>query len=103
MKLLLAVISKDDAEETLKKLAENKISAAQIASNGTGFFVPGNSTLLVVAQDHQEDEVIDMIRETAGTVRRRGTDSYDPTSIFSGIEEGGGFVAVLDGQRLISL
>lgn len=48
MKLLLAVISKDDAEETLKKLAENKISAAQIASNGTGFFVPGNSTAVAL-------------------------------------------------------
>ncbi len=103
MKMLLAVISKDDVDETLKKLASNQISAIQIASSGTGFFVPGNATLLTLVDDGKEDEVIEMIRETAGMVRRRGNDSYDPTSIFSGVEEGGGFVVVIEGDRLISL
>ena len=103
MKLLLAVISKDDVDETLKNLCEHKVDAAQIASSGSGFLVPGNATIVALVPDDQADRTIELIRETAGTVRRHGNDSYNPTSIFSGVEEGGGFVAVLDGDKLVRL
>lgn len=104
MKLLLAVISKDDADEAETALWNERIITNRIASTGSSFFSTGTSTLLVICEDDKVKTAIDVLKATAGTCTKLNLNGYGSSpDIMSTTEEGGGLVCVLNTEDIISL
>ncbi len=61
MKLVVAVIQRQDEGALTRSLNERRLGMTRITSQG-GFLREGNATLLISVQDHQVDEVIHLIR-----------------------------------------
>lgn len=64
MKLIIAVIQNEDADAVIDALLENDYRATRLASTG-GFLRRGNTTVMIGVQDHQVDNVLDLIRQEA--------------------------------------
>ena len=60
MKLLIAVVSSDDASNVQKALVNNHHQATKLATTG-GFLMKGNTTFLIGADDEKVSEIIDII------------------------------------------
>lgn len=61
MKLIMCIILDTDRDEVTKGLIEAGYRATVLASSGA-YFRRGNNTLLIGVQDHQVDDVIEVIR-----------------------------------------
>lgn len=61
MKLIVAVVQNEDADVVIDALLENDFRATRLASTG-GFLRRGNTTIMIGVQDHQVDQVLDLIR-----------------------------------------
>lgn len=61
MKMLIAILSDEDAEQVLKALVEDDFRATRISSTGA-FLRRGNTTLLVGLDDERVDPAIELIR-----------------------------------------
>lgn len=70
MKLIVAVVQNEDADSVIDALLENDFRATRLASTG-GFLRRGNTTVMIGVQDHQIEQVLDLIRQEA---RARGQD-----------------------------
>ncbi len=64
MKLIIAVVQNEDADNVIDALLENDFRATRLASTG-GFLRRGNTTVMIGVQDHQVDQVLDLIRAEA--------------------------------------
>jgi uncharacterized protein YaaQ len=64
MKLIIAVVQNEDADNVVDALLEDEFRATRLASTG-GFLRRGNTTLLVGAEEDQVDRVLDLIRMNA--------------------------------------
>src|SRR5579875_655995 len=64
MKLIVAVVQNEDADVVIDALLENDFRATRLASTG-GFLRRGNTTIMIGVQDHQVDQVLDLIRQEA--------------------------------------
>ena len=62
MKMILAVIDKDDASGVISNLTDGGFIVTKLSTTG-GFLSSGNVTILVGVDDEKTDEVIDVIRE----------------------------------------
>ena len=62
MKLIVAIIQDEDAQELVDRLTEEKISSTKLASTG-GFLKSGNTTLLIGIEKEKVDYVISIIEE----------------------------------------
>lgn len=62
MKLILAIINKEDATEVSKHLIKSRFSVTKLATTG-GFLMSGNITLIIGVDDEKVDEVIRIIEE----------------------------------------
>ena len=60
MKLIFAIVSKDDSSRVSKELTKNKYSVTKLATTG-GFFMAGNTTILIGTDDDRVDDVIRII------------------------------------------
>lgn len=60
MKLVLAIVSNDDASSLIKALAKEKFQTTKLATTG-GFLSKGNSTLITGCEDNDVPRVIDII------------------------------------------
>lgn len=60
MKLIFAIINKEDATEVSQSLTKAKFSVTKLATTG-GFLMSGNITLIIGTQDEKVDEVIKII------------------------------------------
>ena len=60
MKLIFAIINKEDATEVSQALTRAKFSVTKLATTG-GFLMAGNITLIIGTQDEKVDEVIKII------------------------------------------
>lgn len=60
MKLVMAIMSKEDANIAMDALTEKGIQATKMASTG-GFLKSGNTTLIIGIDDEKVDEVIKII------------------------------------------
>ncbi len=60
MKLILAIINKEDATEVSKHLIKSRFSVTKLATTG-GFLMSGNITLIIGVDDEKVDEVIKII------------------------------------------
>ena len=62
MKLVIAIINRDDANTVTQNLAKNGFYSTKLASTG-GFLLAGNVTVLVGVDEEKVPVVIDIIRE----------------------------------------
>lgn len=69
MKLVIAVVQNKDADAVVDALVAADFRATRFASTG-GFLRRGNTTIMIGVQDHQVDQIVDVIRdETQGQER----------------------------------
>lgn len=61
MKLVIAIVSHDDANPVIQHLTTGGFSATKLATTG-GFLMAGNATILAGVEDGKVDEVIDIVR-----------------------------------------
>lgn len=64
MKLIVAVVQNDDADNVIDALLEYEFRATRLASTG-GFLRRGNTTIMIGVPDEQVDQVLDLIRDRA--------------------------------------
>lgn len=69
MKLVIAVVQRQDAGELVEALTERSYRVTRISSEG-GFLREGNVTLLVAAEDHAVEPLIRLVREHCHTRTR---------------------------------
>lgn len=77
MKLLIAVINKDDKDLTEKRLTEKHYMLTEIGTTG-GFLKQKNVSLMLCIPDENLTEVLDILKSTAG---RRMTKAFYPASV----------------------
>ncbi len=62
MKLIIAIISKEDSTEVSGALTKAKFSVTKLSTTG-GFLMAGNMTLLVGTEEEKVDEAIKVIQQ----------------------------------------
>lgn len=60
MKLILAIVSNDDANNVIKALYKERFQTTKLATTG-GFLSKGNTTLITGVQDEEVEKAIDII------------------------------------------
>ncbi len=107
MKLILAIVSNDDAPAVSTALTKNNFYITRLATTG-GFLRAGNTTIIVGTEDENVDRVIELIGSEA---KRRteivpSTASYDIGRYASfpvEVQIGGATIFVLDVDQFIKL
>ena len=64
MKLILAIISSDDANTVIRSLTEGDFTVTKLATSG-GFLMAGNVTIITGVEDERVDDAIEIIRKTS--------------------------------------
>lgn len=64
MKLIITIVSKDDASAVMKELVQNRFFVTKLASTG-GFLRSGNTTLMIGTNDDQVDKAVHIITENS--------------------------------------
>lgn len=64
MKLIIAVVQNEDADNVVDALLDARYRATRLASTG-GFLRRGNTTIMLGVQDDQVDDVLDIIKQKA--------------------------------------
>ena len=62
MKMIFAIVRKEDEGFVIERLNKEKISVTKLSSTG-GFLRKGNATLMIGTEDDKVDFVINVIRE----------------------------------------
>lgn len=65
MKLVIAVVSNEDASPVSEGLSKGGFSSTRMASTG-GFLRGGNTTLFAVCDDEDVSTVVDIVKDNAG-------------------------------------
>jgi len=107
MKLVLAIVSNDDAPEVSAALNSNSFQVTKLATTG-GFLSLGNTTLIVGCENDQVDKVIDIIGSES---KRRTEIAPAATSFMTGefaampveVTVGGATIFVLDVDKFVKL
>ncbi|MBQ7992394.1 MAG: cyclic-di-AMP receptor [Solobacterium sp.] len=107
MKLILAIVSNDDAPAVSTALTKNNFYITRLATTG-GFLRAGNTTIIVGTEDEKVDKVIELIGSEA---KRRteivpSTASYDIGRYASfpvEVQIGGATIFVLDVDQFMKL
>ena len=107
MKLVFAIVNDDDAGNVLSVLSQAGFSATKLATTG-GYLKAGNTTFISGVEDHQVDQILDLIGKNA----RKRTQILHDTSSIGGvgalampleITVGGATVFVLNVERFEKL
>ena len=103
MKLILAIINRDDAGAVTQNLTRRGFSSTKLATTG-GFLMAGNATILVGVDAEKVQEVIDIIKEHSHsrkqmipTTREMNYGSYPSTPVE--VTVGGATIFVVDIER----
>ena len=64
MKLVMAIVSNEDANKVIKKLIKSNFFVTKLATTG-GFLMSGNTTIIVGVQDDLLDSCINVISESS--------------------------------------
>ena len=107
MKLILAIVSNDDASAVTSALTKNNFYMTRLATTG-GFLRAGNTTIIVGTEDERVQQCIDIIGEQS---KRRteivpSTASYDVgrySSFPVEVQIGGATIFVLDVEKFVKL
>ncbi len=103
MKLILAIMGKEDASIVMEALTEENFQVTKMASTG-GFLKSGNTTLIIGVQDDKVDKVIDVVSKYSSKRKQLVTDtmpvyfSSTPSTPFE-VTVGGAIIFVLDVDR----
>ncbi|MCL2105499.1 MAG: cyclic-di-AMP receptor [Oscillospiraceae bacterium] len=103
MKLLIAIVNKDDSPGVLDQLAAQNLPVTRLSTTG-GFLRAGNDTLLLGLEDERVPEVLALLRECC-SVRRQLVDvqqaPFLSTLLHAPVEVtvGGATVFVLDVEQ----
>ena len=105
MKLILEIVSNDDASDVSSALTQENFYVTRLATTG-GFLRAGNTTIIVGTEDERVQQCIDIIGEQS---KRRteivpSTASYDVgrySSFPVEVEIGGATIFVLDVDKFI--
>lgn len=108
MKLIVAVVQDKDVPKLTEEIVKAGFSATKLASTG-GFLREGNSTFLIGTEEHQVDEVLNVIRKTCRSREQLVTpmtpvgpgESYVPYPV--GVTVGGATVFILSVDRFVKL
>lgn len=107
MKLLLAIVSNDDANDVIKALYKEKFQTTKLATTG-GFLSKGNTTLITGVEDDAVDKAIDII----GKHSNKRVEIVPSSMPFEGMKivsapievtVGGATIFVLDVDKFIKL
>lgn len=109
MKLIIAIVSDDDAHALLRELTTNHYRVTKLATTG-GFLRSGNTTLLVGVEDQEVERVIDIIKDNCES-REQIVTAPNPVSGATGVfvpypievTVGGATVFVVDVEKYIKL
>ncbi|MBR2596302.1 MAG: cyclic-di-AMP receptor [Solobacterium sp.] len=107
MKLILAIVSNDDASDVSSALTKENFYVTRLATTG-GFLRAGNTTIIVGTEDERVQQCIDIIGEQS---KRRteivpSTASYDVgrySSFPVEVQIGGATIFVLDVEKFVKL
>lgn len=66
MKLIIAIVSKEDSSTVMKELIKQKYFVTKLSSSG-GFLKSGNTTLMIGAKDQDVDSIIQVISDYSKT------------------------------------
>ena len=66
MKMVLAIINYDDAQDVINNLMQAGFQITKLATTG-GFLKAGNVTILIGLEDSRLDEAMDLIRKYSNT------------------------------------
>lgn len=107
MKLILAIVSNDDASNVSSALTKENFSVTRLATTG-GFLRSGNTTIIVGTDDEKVDHCIELIGEESKkrTEIVPSTASYDIGRYASfpvEVQVGGATIFVLDVAQFIKL
>jgi len=103
MKMILAVIDKDDAQEVIQHIIKEGFSITNLSTTG-GFLRSGNVTILVGVEDEKTQEVISIIKEHSKSRTRQipfmpGNEMGYLTSMPVEVAVGGATVFVLNVEQ----
>lgn len=107
MKLILAIMSNDDAPTASSALTKEGYSVTRLATTG-GFLRAGNTTLIVGCEEDKVDKAISIMGEYSSrrTEVVPATSSYDIGRFASfpvEVQVGGATIFVLDVEQFIKL
>lgn len=105
MKLILAVVSNDDAGSVANTLTDANFQITKIASTG-GFLKTGNTTIIVGCEDNLVDKAIEIIgvESKSRTEIVPSSTSYDIGRLAAfpiSVKAGGAVVFVLDIEKYL--
>lgn len=107
MKLIVAVIHKDDAVEVTGRLSKAGFMSTRLSTTG-GFLRAGNVTLLIGTEDKKVDAVLEVLRSCCSrrteiiSATAGNYDQFFPAQPVE-VTVGGATVFVLDVDRFIKL
>ncbi|WRS27271.1 cyclic-di-AMP receptor [Oscillospiraceae bacterium MB08-C2-2] len=107
MKLVLAIVSRDDTNKVSKELTKENYSVTKLATTG-GFLMAGNTTFLIGTDDDRVEHLISVIGENCKTRTKvvSSSASYGVGSFASmpvEVTVGGATVFVLDIEQFVKL
>ena len=70
MKLITAIVNKEDSKNVCNQLLKNKFYVTRLATTG-GFLMAGNMTLLICTEDEKVDDCIGIISQLQAAHRDR--------------------------------
>lgn len=103
MKLILAVVSNDDANGVIRALTHEGLSVTKLATTG-GFLMAGNTTIILGVEDKIVDEAIDIIKKKSRSRKQVIPEMIEPGISFRNsmpieVNVGGATLFVLDIDR----
>lgn len=103
MKLVMAIMSKDDASIVMDALTEENFQVTKMASTG-GFLKAGNTTLIIGVEDNRTNKVIDIVSQYSSKRKQLVSNSspFYPTEVEQSpfeVTTGGAIIFVLDVDR----
>ncbi|MDD3126576.1 MAG: cyclic-di-AMP receptor [Candidatus Izemoplasmatales bacterium] len=105
MKLVLAIVSNEDASKVIKTLIKENFFVTKLATTG-GFLMSGNTTILIGVQNEVLDKCIQIISDTSKRRTKLVPNAISSEfGIFSStpveVQVGGATIFILDVEQLI--
>ncbi len=103
MKLVMAIMGKDDASVVMDALTEEEFQVTRMASTG-GFLKSGNTTLIIGVEDNKTNKVISIISKYSSKRKQlvSGTSNFIAEAMHTKpfeVTTGGAIIFVLDVDR----
>ncbi len=107
MKLIIAIVSKDDAAIVMKELIKKKFFVTKLASSG-GFLKAGNTTLMIGTSEELVDRAVSIITEFSKNRKEMVPSSVvSEFGMFSSIpievNVGGATLFIIDVEKMIKV